>query len=95
MRVAAASPIVTRAQYHWGTWTMIETLTRPLVVHAVTAGRKPARALQGYEVRRVGLPSAGFKLGIAFGDFDSVRVANARADIRCCPVCRPQPEAHA
>jgi hypothetical protein len=72
---------------------MLETLARPLVVHAVTAGRKPARDLQGYEVRRVGLPAAGFKLGIAFGDFDSVRVANARLDIRCCPVCRPQPEA--
>jgi hypothetical protein len=69
--------------------TEMQTQTQALVVHAVTEGRRHADQMHGYEVRSVGLLSAGFKLGTSFGDFDCVRLANARADLRSCPVCRP------
>lgn len=62
---------------------------RPLVVHVITRDRSDERCqLDGFEVRTVGLGVAAHLLHLPVASFDCVRMANALADIKGCPVCR-------
>lgn len=66
------------------------TATPPRVVHEVTRkARRDACLSEGYEDRPVDLASAPYLLRSSVADLDCVRVAEALADISCCPVCVP------
>lgn len=64
--------------------------SRTLVVHAVTqASAADVRPVEGFELRTVGIGVAANLLHMPVADFDCVRIAAARSDTLCCPVCRP------
>jgi hypothetical protein len=67
---------------------MIGTMTRTGRVHAVIEVSGRVDGLHGIDVAAIGLGTAAGLLDIPVASFDRVRLANARADIRCCPVCK-------
>jgi hypothetical protein len=67
---------------------MIGTMKHPPKVHAVIEVSGRTDDMTGYEVKPIGLGAVAGLLKMPVADFDCVRVASAKADIRCCPVCR-------